>query len=444
MKQIQTVVIAVVVVVMMVGGCKSSSSAPKATTPKISSRKFTVTDYGAVGDGRTLNTEAIAHAIDACVKHGGGEIVVPPGVFITGPIELKSGVALVIEKDATLRASDTFSDYGTALEPSGDPLTDEFRPMVKPIIGAENASNIAIRGGGTIDGAGAKWWERVMAMKAAGASSGKGGVPPGHRPRLILLRDCQRVQIAGITIKDSPNFNIALFRCDDVVAEDLTITAPAKSPNTDGIDPANCRNVIIRRCTIDVGDDNVSFKCVRGSRPLENVLVTDCTFKHGHGASVGSALGSGIRNITVQKTSFEGTTPAIRIKSARDRGAVVENILYKDITMKDVSAAIYINMYYFDAAGQKERAMKHVTDTTPIIRKVRIENVTATNAKSAGEIVGLPEMPVSDVVLKNVNISAQTGFKIRDARNIEREDFHVEAKEGEPITVEGPQVAEKN
>jgi hypothetical protein len=121
----------------------------------------------------------------------------------------------------------------------------------------------------------------------------------------------------------------------------------------------------------------------------------------------------------------------------------VENILYKDITMKDVSAAIYINMYYFDATGQKERAVKQITDTTPIIRKVRIENVTATNAKSAGEIIGLPEMPVSNIVLKNVNISAQTGFKIRDARNIEREDFHVQVKEGEPITIEEPQVAQK-
>jgi polygalacturonase len=175
MKHIRIVMIAVVAVVM-IAGCKSAG--PHASAPKIANRKFNITDYGAVGDGRMLNTEAIAKAIDECVKRGGGEVIVPAGgVFVTGPIELKSGVALVIEKDATLRASDTFSDYGTPLQPSDDPLTDEFRPMVKPIIGAEGASNIAIRGGGVIDGAGAKWWERLFAMKAAGQTSGKGGVP---------------------------------------------------------------------------------------------------------------------------------------------------------------------------------------------------------------------------------------------------------------------------
>src|SRR5207247_7327478 len=114
-----------------------------------------------------------------------------------------------------------------------------------------------------------------------------------------LMRDCNRVRIEGVTLKDSPNFNIALFRCENVVCDGLTITAPANSPNTDGIDPGNCRNVTIRRCTIDVGDDNVSFKCVRAGPPLENVTVADCTFKHGHGVSVGSALGRGISNITV-------------------------------------------------------------------------------------------------------------------------------------------------
>src|SRR5262245_44762281 len=256
MKQIATLL---VVSVMVLAGCKSSST-PHAAAPKIAHQRFNITDYGGVSDGHTLNTTAIMRAIEECSKQGGGEVIVPPGDFLTGPIELKSSVALVIEKGATLRASDTFADYGTPLQPSEDPLTDEFRPMVKPVIGAEGATNIAIRGEGVIDGMGQKWWERVFALKAAGASSGKGGVPPGARPRQILLLDCQKVQIAGVTLKDSPNFNIALFRCQDVVAEDLTILAPPKSPNTDGIDPANCQNVIIRRCTIDVGDDNVSFK----------------------------------------------------------------------------------------------------------------------------------------------------------------------------------------
>src|SRR5439155_19270037 len=156
---------------------------------------------------------------------------------------------------------------------------------------------------------------------------------------------------------------------------------------------------------------------VRGGPPLENVTVGDCAFGTGHGASVGSALGSGIRNITVQNCTFDGTTPAIRIKSARDRGALVENVVYRDIQMKNVSAAIYINLYYFDKSGSAHRAAQPISATTPIIRKVRIENVKVQSAKDAGEITGLPEMPVEDVLMKNVTIDADNGFKVVDAKN---------------------------
>jgi polygalacturonase len=415
-------------------GC-SSHIKPDRSTPV-----FRITDYGAVGDGTTPNTDAFARAIDAASKAGGGTVLVTEGIFLTGPIALVSNITLKLENGATIKATDDLNAYGPPQRPGDDPLVDEFRPMVKPILYAENATDVAITGGGTIDGSGQKWWDRIRAMKAAGASSGKGGVPPGARPRLLLLRNCKRVHIAGVTLRNSPNFNIALYQCDDVLCDGLTITAPPDSPNTDGIDPGNCRNVTIRRCTIDVGDDNVSFKCVRTGRPMDGVLVEDCTFKHGHGASVGSALGSGIRNVTVRRCTFDGTTPAIRIKSARDRGALVENVVYRDITMKNVSAAIYVNLYYFDKAGAATRAAKPITDTTPIIRNVRIENVTASGAKTAGEITGLPEMPVSDVRMKNVTIEADKGFVVKDAKNVRMENVQIKAKEGDPLHVEHAEV----
>jgi polygalacturonase len=254
------------------------------------------------------------------------------------------------------------------------------------------------------------------------------------------MRDCKNVLLQTVTLKNSPNFNIALFRCETVVCDGLTITAPEHSPNTDGIDPGNCRDVVIRRCRISVGDDNVSFKCVKDGPPEENVLVENCTFGTGHGASVGSALGSGIRNITVRHCTFEGTTTPIRIKSARDRGALVENVVYRDITMKNVATAIFINMYYFDKAGAATRTTRPVTETTPIIRSVRIENVNVTDAKVAGEITGLPEMPISDVLMKNVTIDAGKGFVVKDAKNVRMENVQIHAEGGESLTVDHAEV----
>jgi polygalacturonase len=298
---------------------------------------------------------------------------------------------------------------------------------------------VEIRGEGTIDGAGKVWWERFRAERAAGApaqgAARQTNAPAANpRPRLVQLTDCRNVHIQGVTLKDSPSFHLVPYKCEEVMIENVKVIAPPDSPNTDAIDPYNSRNVLIRRCFIDVGDDNVSFKSSRGAPPLENVLVTDCTFKHGHGASVGSNLGSGIRNITVQKCTFEDTTNGIRIKSARDRGALVEHVTYRDITMKNVGTAITINLYYFDKSGAANREIKPVTATTPIVRDVRIINVTAVGAKTAGDIVGLPEMPVSNVVLDNVRIAAEKGMTIRDARGVELRKVQINQKQGDALT----------
>src|SRR5689334_7947668 len=187
---------AVALLALTLIGCSS-------LTPRRAPAVFVITRYGAVGDGTTLNTQPFANAIDACRKAGGGYVFVPKGVFLTGPIELGSNVVLLLDKKATIKASDDFDGYGTPQQPSADPLIDEFRPMVRPIIFAQNATNVAIAGGGTIDGSGQKWWDRVNALKAKGATSGKGGVPPGARPRLILMRDCKNVRLDGVTLKNS-------------------------------------------------------------------------------------------------------------------------------------------------------------------------------------------------------------------------------------------------
>ncbi|HYX42635.1 MAG TPA: glycosyl hydrolase family 28 protein, partial [Pyrinomonadaceae bacterium] len=251
--------------------------------PVIPQRKFLLTDFGAVGDGKTLNTDAFRKAIAACRQAGGGEVVVPAGTFVTGPFALTDNMALVLAQGATIRASENFKDYDSTNERDGGAKS---RASMLPLIGGWHLTNVAIRGAGTIDGAGAPWWQRFRAERAAGApqegqTRAAGQLVEHPRPKLILLVGCNRVLIQGVTLKDSPQFHLVPNGCHDVTIEDVEISAPANSPNTDGIDPTGSRNVLIRHCTIDVGDDNVSFKSNPKEEPLENVLVTDCTFKHG-------------------------------------------------------------------------------------------------------------------------------------------------------------------
>jgi len=401
--------------------------------PVIPSRRFVITDYGAVGDGRQSNTEAFRKAIVAVKAAGGGELVIPSGTFVTGPLELTSKMALVLAKGATIRGSENFVDYRTA------------DGKVVPLIAGKKLSDVAIKGEGTIDGAGAPWWKQFRAERAAGVpQQGQprvaGQPQETPRPKLVLLTDCANVLIQGVTLKDAPQFHLVPQRCHDVTIENVTVTAPADSPNTDGIDPSSSREILIRHCTIDVGDDDVAFKSNPGDGPTENVLVTDCVFKHGHGASVGSNIGGGIRNILVQNCSFDGADNGIRIKSARDRGGLVENVEYRHITMKNVGVAITLNLFYFDKEAQKERKASAVTATTPIIRGVRITDVTVMGAKTAGDIIGLPEMPIDNVTLENVRVDATTGMTVQDANGVSLRNVRIVPQKGEPMKVINAQV----
>ncbi|HYW72184.1 MAG TPA: glycoside hydrolase family 28 protein [Pyrinomonadaceae bacterium] len=405
----------------------------KPQLPAIPTRRFVATDYGAVGDGKHSNTEAFRKAIAAVKAAGGGQVVVPAGTFVTGPLELTSKMALVLEKGATIRGSEDFADYQTS------------DGKVIPLIAGRKLTDVAIKGEGTIDGAGAPWWKRFRAERAAGVpQQGQprvaGQPQETPRPKLVLFTDCANILIQGITLKDAPQFHLVPQRCHDVTIENVTVTAPADSPNTDGIDPSSSREVLISHCTIDVGDDNVAFKSNPGDGPTENVLVTDCTFKHGHGASVGSNIGGGIRNILVQNCSFDGGDNGIRIKSARDRGGLVENIEYRNITMRNVGYAITLNLFYFDKVAQQERKASAVTATTPIVRGVRIVNVTVQGAKTAGDIIGLPEMPIDTVTLDNVRVDANTGLTVQDANGVILRQVHIVPQKGDPVKIINAQV----
>jgi polygalacturonase len=400
--------------------------------PKIPSRKFSLKDFGAVPDGKTSSSDAFRRAIVAVEKAGGGVLVVPAGEYFTGPIDLCSRFDLRLERGARLVFSDKFSDYPQ----NGD--------KVHPLISARDCHDIAISGEGTIDGNGSAWWERVRAARAKNPIKHDDAAP---RPHLIVFDHCQRLLLSGVTLTRSPMFHFLPDLCEEVTVEGITIVSPPDSPNTDGIDPSQTKRMRIARCQIDTGDDCIAFKAGGSSGPfVEDVLVTDCTFKRGHGCSVGSSTRSGLRRITVRRCSFEGTDVGVRFKSNRMRGGVCEDVTFSDLVMKNVGVPILIYSYYpfpLDAGLPKPpEPGKHtgpapVTSNTPIWRRLTVRNLTATGTSgSAGMILGLPEMPVSELLLENISIEGGTGLRIGYARNVTLRDVRLTPSKGSPLFIE--------
>jgi polygalacturonase len=400
--------------------------------PNIPGREISLADFGAVADGKTSNSDAFRRAIAAIKQGGGGILVVPPGEYFTGPIELCSKLDLRLERGARLVFSDALGDY----RQDGDD--------VQPLIFARDCHDIAISGEGTIDGNGKAWWERVERARAKDPLKHDDAAP---RPHLLVFRRCQRVRLSGVTLTRSPMFHFMPSLCEEVTVEGITIIAPPDSPNTDGIDPSQTKRMLIAKCNIDTGDDCIAFKAGGSSGPfVEDVLVTDCTFKRGHGCSVGSATSSGLRRITIQRCTFDGTDVGVRFKSNRMRGGVCEDVTFTDLVMKNVGMPILIYSYYSFPLGAglpkppepgKHTATAPVTNTTPIWRRLTVRNVTSTGtSQSAGLILGLPEMPVTELLLENVTVEAATGLRIGYAKNVTLRHVRIAPAKGQPLLIE--------
>src|SRR3984885_1674312 len=381
--------------------------------------------YGAKADGTTKDTAAIQAAIDACAKQGGSVVRLSAGTFLTAPILLKSNVTLQLDKGATLLGSADQQDY---------PPHEELRlPDLQPLVSAMNAENITIAGEGVIDGAGGSWWQEARSIKDHGV------LGSGHpRPKLILFDHCKHVRVEGITVQNSPMWQVVPYYSEDVTIRNVRILAPEHSPNTDAIDPFSSSNVTIDHVYSDVGDDNVAIKSGAinspgPDAPSRDIVITDCTFMHGHGLSVGSEIAGGAQNIRAERIHFEGTDNGIRIKANRDRGNDVSHLVFRDIVMKDVKNALIISEYYPKVIPPEDNTAQPVTRLTPQFHDIVLNHVTATGSGTAGAIVGLPESPVRDVVLHNVEIGAHTGLIVGYA-NLTEEHVQIEAAQGQPIT----------
>lgn len=405
---------------------------------------FNVRDFGAKSDGQTLDTVAIQKVLDECGGAGGGTVDFPAGTYLSQPIILHSKTTVQLDAGATLLATTNQSDF---MKVPGDWLKAKSSSDFVPFVGGTNLADVTFTGQGTIDGNGAAWW---------GAAENARRIKPGYtlpRPCLVLLERCRNVLMENITLQNSPKFHFVPTDCEGVAVSNVTILAPEHAANTDAIDPVCCKNVLITKCRIDVGDDNVAISAghkVKGREfASEDTTVTDCVFLHGHGVSIGSGTLGGVRNVTVRNCTFENTQNGIRIKSQRGRGGLVENISYSDITMKNVDPAITFTCYYtYNSAKDpvqksipQEDSAQPFGEKTPVFRNIRISNLTATCQDSAGIIIGLPESLISNVVLKNVRISAATtGLKIENAKDIEFKDVEITTKEGPPVIMKNAQV----
>ena len=406
------------------------------------SKVFNVREFGATGNGTTLDTKAIQKALDACGQAGGGTVQFPAGTYLSQPLTLRSKTTVLLEAGATLLATTTQSDF---MKTPGDWLKARSSGDFNPFIGGKKLSDITFTGSGTIDGNGAVWWgeaEKARQVKA-------GYTLP--RPNLIVLDRCRNVRLENITLQNSPKFHFVPSDCEDVVVSNVTILAPAHAANTDAIDPSG-RRMLITKCKIDVGDDDVAIKAgkkIPGQDfQSEDITITDCTILHGHGISIGSETLGGVRNVTVRNCTFENTENGLRIKSQRGKGGVVENIRYADITMKNVIPAITLTCYYMNnsAGDTTQPAATKADDTqlasalTPVFRNIYISNVTATCQKSAGVITGLPESKISNVLFENVRISSVTGLAIKNADGVRFKNVQIMAENGPPVILNNAQV----
>jgi len=437
---------------------------PQVREPSIPARVVNLADVGGSNNGKTLNTEIIAKAISSLAEKGGGKLVIPPGIWLTGPIRLQSNVELHLEEGALVQFTPDFKQYPeVTFEVKGEKETR----LMSPLYG-ENLQNIAITGRGLFDGSGDAWrpvkkskmtagqWKQLMASGGVVESSGDMWWPSeearqDRRPVLMKLVNCRRVLLDSVTFQNSPMWNLNPTLCEDVTIRNVTVRNPWYSQNGDGLDLEHCRNVIVRGSRFDVGDDAICLKSgadERGRRigaPTENVLVEDCVVYHGHGGfTIGSEMSGGVRNVRVNNCLFLGTDVGLRFKSTRGRGGVVENIYISNVRMTDIpTEAISFNMYYggqapLDAKGDvtaRERKEVPVGEATPQFRNIYIEDVICRGARTAVLLQGLPEMPIRGIHLRNVSITSETGMIWMDAENIAFENGEIANSKGPVLSM---------
>lgn len=443
---------------------KSPFAMPVVAEPTFRNAVYSIKDFGAVADGKTLNTSAIQQAITTCNKDGGGKVIIPQGTWLTGPIELLSNVNLVVEKNGLLQFTQDRKQYPIIKAGKKSSTLTVASPIY-----AYSATNIAITGEGIIDGAGESWrpvkknkvlpgfWDKLVNSGGVLSNDGKIWWPSNEamngeayletlkskgkdliaedylpardfmRPYMVLFTDCEKILIENVTLRNSPKFVFYPSRCTDLTIRGANVFNEAWAQNGDGIDISACKNVVIFNITVSAGDDGICMKSSRGKNDagealLQNVLIANCKVYTGHGGFViGSNTDGGMKNIFVSNCYFNGTDIGIRVKSNSGRGGKVEHIYIDSIVMDNIKdEAISFDTYYEDvtAGKQKGDVVTTAVDKVPEFTGFHISNIICRKAKVGLYINGLSYMPVHDIKLTNITLTADKSAEINFAWNI--------------------------
>lgn len=447
---------------------------PEINLPTFPKRKFNITSYGATGHGRKLNTNAIQEAIDACSRAGGGSVIVPPGLWLTGPIELKSHINFHLSRGAVLLFSKNHSDYPIIKAPHS---SNHF--IVESPVYGHDLTDVAITGSGVVDGSGETWrpvkkskvtaghWHELLSSGGYVSNHGRiwwpsksafdGGkyiyslykskkhltakdflpARDAMRPYMIYLIYSKNILIDGPTFKDSPKFALYPKYCENLVVRHIKINNEYWAQNGDGLDIASSRNVILYDNTVTAGDDGICMKSSPNKMfpngpAMKNVIIADCVVYHGHGGFViGSNTDGGMDNIFVTNCDFIGTDKGLRFKSRRGRGALVHNIYVQNIYMSNiVTDAIFFNTYYELSGNERNTSYRKVNARTPIFSDFHISHIYCDGANTAVSITGLPEMPVKNISLSDIRITAKHGYYSDEAENISLNNVDIIPEEG--------------
>lgn len=447
--------------------------------PEIPEKRYLITAYGAVSNGKISNTKAIAAAISAAAEAGGGTVVIPAGVWLTGPIELKSNIRLHACRGAIVLFDKKPEEYPVFL------ADYEGQPRIRTVspIHAREAENVAITGEGIFDGNGQLWrplkqmkttakqWEKCLKESPyviqgrdggiwmptesiyKGATEGEPDVlsPDAdieaalkkaaecydyYRPVMVSLVKCDRVLIEGVTLQNSPAWNVHPLFCTNLTIRSAVIRNPYYAQNGDGLDLESCSKVHIHDVQFDVGDDAICMKSGKNAVarklpvPTEDVYIHDCVVYHGHGGFVvGSEMSRGVRRVTVENCTFVGTDVGIRFKSAIGRGGVVEDIDIRDIYMTNiVNEAIIFTMGYVlnNSDGTDEANPEEILrEDIPEFKNVRMKNINCVGAKQAIKIEGLAQLPIHDLTIEDSYFKAEKGYTESYAENIVLENVEI-------------------
>ncbi|MCP9770433.1 glycoside hydrolase family 28 protein [Lacihabitans sp. LS3-19] len=440
--------------------------------PIIPNNEVKITDFGAVNGGEVLCTKAFADAIAALTKKGGGKVIVPAGVWLTGPIILKSNIEIFASAGALIRFS-TNKDLYPIIETSFEGL-NTWR-CISPIYG-KNLENVALTGTGVWDGSGGAWravkkskltaneWKKLVASGGVLDETKENWYPSEQfklggngadqnvrfdlhtkeeflairdflRPVMVSIQNSKNVMFDGPVFQNSPAWCLHPLMVENLIVRNITVRNPWYSQNGDGIDVESCKNVIVENSSFDVGDDAICIKSGKDKDgrdrgvPCENLIIRNNIVYHGHGGvTVGSEMSSGVKNMHVSNCTFMGTDVGLRFKSTRGRGGVVENIFIKDIWMTDIpSHAISFNLYYggksieetlAEGGGPTNTKLMPVTEETPQFKNIKIKNVVINGATQAVFLQGLPEMNLENIELSDLQINADKGFTIVDANGV--------------------------